>query len=857
MIRLPSFLLPFVFLAALSAHLRAEVGQDVAEVFQRARDGAPLRYVALGGSITQSGKGWIGDWLKDQFPESHVTVVNSGMSATGSALGVFRVGRDVIDHQPDLVAIEYCVNDGGLSDEDAIRNMESLIVRLKSLPNPPAVVILEAAAEGGVNLSRHRKVAEHYGLLEVDFQKAVDQQLNETGEEWSQYFGDAVHPNRSGNALYSEVMIEALEPFLDRKPEQKAVSLPKPLSSNPLVLDGRMQVLSGLSNEPDWNTENSLPFWWGKFFNGVLSADKPGAVLTIPFRGTRVGIYAAMDKSYGSFYASVDGGLPEHVFTNTRGGYLYRVLAQDLEAEEHELTVVLPRESDPATRMNGPVKLGYLLLAGETNADSTRANRGPITQEVMRNLSFEPVSMEGWRWSGPYRLKTEASDALPFLEVSFPPEVSPDDIEWQALDPAEEGEVDFTQLTGEDVPSVVYLEGSVQSEEGGPVLLAIQVDYYAKLWINGRQVADIDGGHGSPKKFVYAPVVLNRGENLVEAKVAAGSKGHRLALFAYAIDRAPDVSEFMNGLNESEEEPVALSKPTLANLPYGEDERNVMDVWLAESADPTPCVVYIHGGGWLGGDKSKGGPGPQRFLQEGISYIAINYRFLSQTIIDTGSERGTGSIQPRGDYPEPPVDLPLYDAARAIQFIRSKAEEWNINPDRIGLTGGSAGACTSLWLAFHDDLADPEASDPVARESTRVACAAVDGAQTTLDPQQILEWIPNATYGGHAFGYVWDRSDFTVEIRSFLADRENVTEWIAEYSPYALLTADDPPVYLFYRDVPEKGKEQKDPTHTSTYGALLVEKMDDLGVEYEFVHEGVEDPDHKNSVEYLIDQLKR
>ncbi|MGE9290304.1 MAG: GDSL-type esterase/lipase family protein [Puniceicoccales bacterium] len=855
MISIPRSIFWLSIFLGLASQSIAEVGQDVAAVFQRAKEGAPLRYVALGGSITQSGKGWVGDWLKEEFPESQVMVVNSGMSATGSALGVFRVGRDVIDYQPDLVAIEYCVNDGGLSDEDAIRNMESLVVRLKSLPNPPAIVILEAAAKGGVNLSRHRKVAEHYGLLEVDFQKAVDEELEETGAEWSLFFGDSVHPNQEGNAFYREVMVKALEPYLEMEVDDVAVSLPRPLSRKPLVLDGRIVPISTLANEPGWEVQNSLPFWWDKFFRGVLHAEKPGTSLTIPFRGSRVGLFVAMDRSYGSFYASVDGGVPEHIFTNTRGGYLHRVLAQDLAAQEHELTIVLPEESDPALKMNGSVNLGYLLIAGEEGAGERRSEMGPFSPKVIQELNFEKIVMDGWEWSGPCRLETEAPDALPFLDVAFPAETNPAEVEWMSVDWQGGGNLDLATLAGSTAPSIVYLRGKVFREQGGPVLLAVQVDYFAKIWINGELVANIDAGHGSPSSFVYVPAILNPGENQLTVKVGAGSQGHWVALALTEIDPSVEVSTFMKGRDMNEGNTEGSPEPTWSNIPYGVDERNVMDVWLADSAVPTPTVVYIHGGGWLGGDKSKT-PSPLPFLQEGISYIAINYRFLPQTIIDTGSERGTGAIQPRGDYPDPPVAVPLYDAARAIQFIRSNAKEWNLDPDRIGLTGGSAGACTSLWLTFHDDLADPDAEDPVSRESTRVWCAAVEGAQTTLDPVQILEWMPNATYGGHAFGYVWDQSDYTVEIRSFLADRENVTEWIAEYSPYELVTSDDPPVYLFYRDTPKKGEEKKDATHSANYGALLSEKLDELGVEYEFVHGGVESPRYESINQYLIEVLK-
>ena len=72
-------------------------------------------------------------------------------------------------------------------------------------------------------------------------------------------------------------------------------------------------------------------------------------------------------------------------------------------------------------------------------------------------------------------------------------------------------------------------------------------------------------------------------------------------------------------------------------------------------------------------------------------------------------------------------------------------------------------ALALAWLAFHDDMADPKSGDLVARESTRLACAAVIGAQTTLDPKQMVEWTPNSRYGGHAWLKSFD----------FLNQREN------------------------------------------------------------------------------------
>lgn len=308
---------------------------------------------------------------------------------------------------------------------------------------------------------------------------------------------------------------------------------------------------------------------------------------------------------------------------------------------------------------------------------------------------------------------------------------------------------------------------------------------------------------------------------------------------------------------QKKKQPKGLA-PTYCDVRYGKHDRNVMDVWLAESDKPTPCVMIIHGGGWLQGDKSNHLGGLKEYLQAGISVVSINYRYLKQTIVDSGSTRGTGPLPERGNYPEPPVKPPLEDAARALQYIRSRAAEWNIDPVRIGVTGGSAGGCSSLWLNYHDDMADPDSDDPVKRQSTKPYCAASLQGQTSLDCKQLLEWTPNSTYSGHAFGFIWDRSDFTVEIRSFLKHRDEVLPWIKEYSPYELVTKDDPPVFLFYKnDIPQKGKEQKDPTHTSNHGALLAEKLKELGLEYEFVHKGTENPKHKNIPDYFITTLKK
>lgn len=289
--------------------------------------------------------------------------------------------------------------------------------------------------------------------------------------------------------------------------------------------------------------------------------------------------------------------------------------------------------------------------------------------------------------------------------------------------------------------------------------------------------------------------------------------------------------------------PKPKRAPTAANVAYGTHERQVLDFYKAESAKPTPLLFFIHGGGWVAGDKAGVGE-LEACLAAGISVVSINYRYSWQAQL-------AGVM--------PPVEWPLADAARALQFVRSKAGEWNIDKQRIGASGGSAGACSSLYLAFHDDMADPKSIDPIARESTRLWCAAVSGAQTSLDPLQLKEWTPNSRYGGHAFGFMDPSNTKSRDTRfaEFLEKRESVLKWIKMYSPYELVSKDDPPVYLLYKDAPAIGQPQKDPTHTSNYGVKLQEHCREIGTECELNYTGAPDVTHKSISEFLITTLKK
>ena len=272
------------------------------------------------------------------------------------------------------------------------------------------------------------------------------------------------------------------------------------------------------------------------------------------------------------------------------------------------------------------------------------------------------------------------------------------------------------------------------------------------------------------------------------------------------------------------------------NVAYGSHQKQMIYFWRAKSDRPTPLLVYIHGGGWNGGDRSVVRDMLIPALDAGISVASVEYRTIRESTVD-------GLL--------PPVKGPMLDCARAIQFCRSKSKEWNLDKAKVALSGGSAGACTSLWLAFHDEMADLNSPDPISRESTRVLCAAVSGAQTTLDPHQMREWIPNSKYGAHAFGIAWDAKKNISSFQMFYDARERILPWIKEYSPYELVTRDDPPVGLFYSTPPNLGQNEIDPTHSANFGVKLKEHCDANQVKCVIVYPGAPNVTHLTASDYI------
>lgn len=241
----------------------------------------------------------------------------------------------------------------------------------------------------------------------------------------------------------------------------------------------------------------------------------------------------------------------------------------------------------------------------------------------------------------------------------------------------------------------------------------------------------------------------------------------------------------------------------VSDLRCGPAERNLVDVAVPRSVDEIeaarsegsadlPLVVHIHGGGFIGGDKAEvwteDAEEITTYLANGVAVASLNYTLLASAA-DGGVKTSMG------------------DAAACLQFLRyNGSATFGIDPDLVVLHGGSAGAGTSLWLATHDDLADPTSSDPIEQQSTKPIAVAVVETQATYDLDRwgtdvfgdYTELFANQTLVqlAEAFGLA-DRllSFYGISDSSQLATPE-IEAYRADVDILALMDPNDPPAWV-------------------------------------------------------------
>lgn len=282
--------------------------------------------------------------------------------------------------------------------------------------------------------------------------------------------------------------------------------------------------------------------------------------------------------------------------------------------------------------------------------------------------------------------------------------------------------------------------------------------------------------------------------------------------------------------------PAGLS-PTYSNVSYGPCQRNVLDFWQADAGHPAPLVIYIHGGGFSSGDKVQGQRGRngeflRRCLENGVSYASINYRFKDSARLDTI----------------------MLGIARAVQFLRYKSEEWNIDKNKVGAFGGSAGGGASIWLAFHDDLADPENPDPVLRESTRLQVAGHVNSQATYDFSRWAEVLglsvdksTEATAGD-------DLSLYHIPDRSWY-NSPQIIELRKKVDMISMIDPADPPVFFFNPNPLKSPETRGEAAHHPRHAIFLKNKYEKLGLDHAIVLRDTPEDERTDMLDFFFKYL--
>ncbi len=321
-------------------------------------------------------------------------------------------------------------------------------------------------------------------------------------------------------------------------------------------------------------------------------------------------------------------------------------------------------------------------------------------------------------------------------------------------------------------------------------------------------------------------------------------------------------SEERKSKNEFEysESPIPLEgikAHFIKDISYGPYSENTFDIFLPESDKPTPIVIYMHGGGFIGGDKNfpyspmwKGTwdfPSEVKILlKNNIAFATIEYRVLA---VENDKEG---------------VFKSMSDAKRCLQFIRSISEKLNIDKNNVLLAGSSAGGGTSQWLAFSDDMANPSSTDPVERESTRVKGIAVKATQASYDIKRF------ETDVFKEYGFTWedylkvDRDPTTVprlksfygmnSLNEFHSDR--VKEYRKKVDMLAMMSPDDPEIWVANLQTPVvKPTRTGILNHHSFHARTLKEWADSIGIPNVVYYGTHKDPSGEDFVSFMIRKL--
>ena len=373
----------------------------------RIRDGIPhflsklankeeMKIAYFGGSITAA-NGWRVQTLakfNEMFPDSKFTEINAAIGGTGSDLGVYRLEHDVLRHNPDLVFVEFCVNDGGASYESIWRQMEGIVRQIWKHSNETDVVFVYTYRVGHENdylvfrtprsVSAMEQIADFYGIPSLDFNLAVvgmheagklTYQADSAEEGKLLFSNDGVHPLDEGHEIYTKVVTEAFEEMRQRNEKKTfpSVEVRKEKLNNTFVADNyedaklvpieKSQLLGTWTPLPE-----DSPLNWIKSRLGdvVYTSDSPSSQLKFKFKGSHAAVYDVLGPDGGQVWVTVDGKRREKPVARFDSFCTYHrlatlVLAGDLDPNvTHEVVVEIDKEQPDRTsvafRLQNPEK---------------------------------------------------------------------------------------------------------------------------------------------------------------------------------------------------------------------------------------------------------------------------------------------------------------------------------------------------------------------------------------------------------------------------------------------------------------------------------------------------------------------
>ncbi|MBR3960743.1 MAG: hypothetical protein IKK13_00850 [Clostridia bacterium] len=284
-----------------------------------------LEVAYLGGSVTNGAGGSNGycwasattEWLKTNFPNAQISDTNAGWGGTGSYWGFHRMDDSVLSKNPDLVFLEYAINDAyaGYSRVEASLYMEGIVRKIRNTnPNCDIVIIFVTDNSGAKRLGTeyeqllgHKDVAEHYGIPTINVGFALVKEMERTGNDWKYYVGDVVHPNNKGYKVYADCIAGYMKNWLIDNPDKSGLSaheMPDNDYVSNLSVESERIKAADITNVKDFqllDAPSTLVSHAGAQLFGL-----PGATMECEFVGRGIGMLVDATK-YPVAKITVDG----------------------------------------------------------------------------------------------------------------------------------------------------------------------------------------------------------------------------------------------------------------------------------------------------------------------------------------------------------------------------------------------------------------------------------------------------------------------------------------------------------------------------------------------------------------------